>query len=330
MRILIVGCGSIGERHLRVFKQLGVTAIPCEPRAERLSEISQRYGCEEGYRSLDEANLSTFDGAVICTAPSSHIDLARRIVEAGLDVLIEKPLSNLLTDVESFIEFAAARGRVAAVGYVLRFHPGIEAVKSLLDEGAIGEILCARLKAGTNFAKGRPDYRRTYFAQVETGGGIILDGSHEIDYLLWFLQDEAVEVSCMYGRLGRMEIETEDTAELLLRFRRGALANVHVNYIQRQYSRYCELIGASGTIRWEYETGQVEIFREETGSWQVSRHPFERDDLFRKQAANFLGAIRGEEGVRVPVRDGLRVLQICLAAKRAGLEGRVMRLGEGE
>ncbi len=200
MRVLVVGCGSIGERHLRVFKQLEVEAIPCEPRQERLRDICNRYNCEEAYQDINDVDLSSFHGAIICTATSNHADHAQKAIEAGVHVLIEKPISHISQMGERLIKLAAERDRIMAIGYVLRFHPGLEAVKALLDQDAIGTTLCARIKSGSNFAEARPDYRHTYFAQAETGGGIILDGSHEIDYLLWLMRDDVVEVSCMSVR----------------------------------------------------------------------------------------------------------------------------------
>lgn len=252
------------------------------------------------------------------------------MVEAGVHVLIEKPISHLADGVEGLIDIARKQKCLLAVGYVLRFHPGLEAVKELLQRGVVGRILSARIKVGTPFDQGRPDYQRTYFARVESGGGVILDGSHEINYLTWLMDDEVVEVACMYDKLGRMKIDTEDTAEILLRFRSGSLANVHLDYIQRNYSRYAELIGEEGTISWNYASGSVEICH---GQSQLSRreiYAFERDDLFRKQAANFLAAYKGREQLRVDGLDGYQTLKICLAARRAGVEGRTVKIGAWE
>jgi predicted dehydrogenase len=258
-----------------------------------------------------------------------HVDMARQVVSAGLHVLIEKPISDRTDGVRDLIETASRRQCLIGVGYILRFHPALEAVKSLIKKGTIGRILSARVKVGTPFDRGRPDYRQIYFARAETGGGIILDGSHEIDYLRWLMQEEVIEVACMFDRLGRMEIETEDTAELLLRFESNALANVHIDYIQRNYSRYSEWIGESGTIRWEYSAGLVETFDEASQDWVRSTYAFERDDLFRRQAANFVAAIEGKERLRVDGEDALKTLQICMAAKRAAIEKCVVQGSAG-
>ena len=327
VKVLIVGCGSIGERHLRVFQQIeGVDAVPCESNTERLRTIVATYACREYYKNLEAVNLQHFDGLVICTSPSTHIPIALAAAQAGVNLLIEKPLSNTMDKSDELLKLAREKKLVVAVGYVLRFHPGVERVKEWLENRVIGKILAARMKVGQHFPTIRPDYRQIYFAKKEEGGGILLDASHELDLILWFL-GQPKEVVCFYDKLSDMEIDTADIAEMLIRFKNRAIAEIHLNCFQRDDSRNFELIGSEGTIVCNY-TGRVGYYHHDTKQWRWDQFAFERDDLFLKQARNFIHSIEGSAVVRVPLEQARATLAFCLAAKAAADTRKVVMVSD--
>ncbi|MCS7158600.1 MAG: Gfo/Idh/MocA family oxidoreductase [Blastocatellia bacterium] len=313
-KVLIVGCGSIGERHLRLFREIeDVEVVPCEPRVERLRTILSRYSCREYYERLEDVNVQAFDGMVIGTPPHTHVPIALMGARAGVHLFIEKPLSHSLDGVDELIALVREKNLVATVGYCLRFHPGIERVREWLRDGKIGQVRAARVKAGQHFPSARPDYRQIYFAKRDMGGGILLDGSHEIDLALWFF-GRPVEVAGFYDTLSEMEIETDDIAVLLMRFENRALVEVHLNAFQWDYSRNIEIIGSEGTIVWDY-SGPVGFYK--AGQWHWEEVIVERDDLYRKQARHFLDAICKKTTVRVSLEEARDTLLVCFAARRA-------------
>lgn len=256
-RILVVGCGSIGERHIRNLKSLSTgEIIACDIDKKRISVIGEKYGVQT-CANLSQALTQSIDAALVCTPPSTHIPIALQIIEHGSHVFIEKPLSNSLKGVDELLRRAKDKKLVVLVGYNFRFHPGLVLVKEMLEREEVGKILSARAEVGQYLPDWRPwqDYRKSYTAQKRLGGGIILDGSHELDYMRWLL-GEVREVSCMAGKLSRLEVDTEDTAEVLLRFRSGAMVAVHLDFIRHDYTRNCELIGEKGTIIWNYPDQQ--------------------------------------------------------------------------
>jgi len=326
---LIVGCGSIGKRHIDNLIALNAgDIIAHDVSQERLSAVAKEYNIKT-YDSMDDALAQKPDAAFICTPTSLHIAPALSAAKSNCHLFIEKPLSHTLEGVDELIKIVAQKKLVTLVGCNMRFHLGIALMKELMDKKSIGRVICARIQAGQYLPDWHPweNYRRGYSAKQDLGGGIILDGIHEIDYITWFL-GEVNQVFCFSGKLSSLEIDTEDTAEILLRFSSGTIAEVHLDYIQRSYSRSCQIIGEAGTILWDFNERQVRLYTAEIGKWQIfSQKPdYDTNEMYIEETKHFLQCI---EGVNRPMQDinaAKRVLEIALAAKEAAKIGKVVNL----
>src|SRR5262249_50073259 len=159
----------------------------------------------EVFGKLDDAWHDGVDVAFITAPTRLHIPLALQAAEHGCHLFVEKPLADCLEGVERFLETVKERNLVTLVGCNLRFHPGLIQVKRLLEEGAIGRVIAARVEVGQYLPDWHPqeDYRQGYSARRELGGGVILDAIHEIDYVRWLL-GEIVAVACFGGKLSRL------------------------------------------------------------------------------------------------------------------------------
>lgn len=328
-RIVVVGCGSIGRRHIRNLNALGVgDIIGCDISQQRLSEVEQEYGVK-AYNNIEDALEHKPDVAFICTPTSRHIAPALSAAKSGCHLFIEKPLSHSLDGVNELIETISGRGLVAMVGCNMRFHPAIALIKELLDRKSIGRVVSARLQCGQYLPQRHPwqDYRQGYAAKQELGGGVILDGIHEIDYIGWLLGDIS-QVFCFSGRLSSLEINTEDTAEILLKFGSGAIAEVHLDYVQRAYSRSCQIIGEEGTIQWDFSQGQVKLYSAESGKWQRFRQKpdYDINDMYIEEIKHFLQCVSDKTRPMQNISSAKKVLEIALAAKEANKSGRVVSL----
>jgi len=328
LRFLIVGCGSIGERHLRVFRQATPWEIAaCDPRIDRLEHIQRTYGVQEVYRDFSEVHLASFRAVAICTPTHMHVPYATQAVEAGCHLFLEKPVSTSLAGVDTLLARVRERGVVLQVGYVLRSHPGLRLVREWLGKGEAGEIVAGRVKVGYYVPDYRPDYRETYWMKSETGGGCILDASHQLDYIQWLL-GAPTQVSCFASHLGTWDVESdvEDTAVILLRFPSGALVDLHFNHLQRNYTHELELVGRDGTIVWSYHENQAALYRASQREWERHDFALERDDMYREQAYSFLAAVTRGVEPRVSGEDGVRALRLALGALQAARTNAVVRL----
>ncbi len=327
MKTLIAGFGSIGRRHFRNLRALGVNDFVFL-RSRRSSLPDDEIAAYPAETSL-EAALAHQPQAVIVSNPTAlHLDVAIPAARAGCHLFLEKPLSHNRERVDELQAAVAQGGGRVLVGFQFRYHPGLRQVKTWLAEGAIGRPLSARAHWGEYLPGWHPweDYRRGYSARQDLGGGVILTLCHPLDYLRWLL-GEVTGLWAFIGQESDLELEVEDNAEIGLRFAGGGLGTVHLDYNQRPPAHRLEIIGTRGTIRWDNADGAACLWREDSSAWDVILPPdgFERNDLFRAQMRHFLAVTRGEEAPRCTLDDGIRALELALAAHRSAREGMLMR-----
>lgn len=327
-RYLVIGTGSIGQRHCRNLVELGHEVLAWDVDPARLREAGAAPGVTTA-SSLQAALGVGLDGALICTPPASHLRLAREALSAGLDVFVEKPISHSSEGVQALLDEARRRERLVMVGFNLRFLPSLKRVKALLDEKRAGEILSVRAEFGAYLPDWRPgrDYREGYAVRAALGGGILLDAIHELDYLGWLLGD-AEEVSCVAGHRSALAGDTEDVAEVTVRFQSGTLAQAHLDYVQRVYRRNLQVIGDAGTILWDYPAHSVTVLAPDGAQ---DREDFRAEDgdpnaMYLEEMRHFTRCVRERGSPLVDGREALRSLTLVEAAKRAAREGRRVRL----
>jgi predicted dehydrogenase len=287
-----------------------------DPVPERLAAVGAAQGVLP-CASVAEGLAQQPTLALVCTPPHLHLALAQQALAANAHVFIEKPLANELGGMAELLNEARRQHRVLYVGYNLRFHAGLIKLKSLLDEGVIGKLLMIRAEVGQYLPDWRPtqDYRQGYNVSAAMGGGIILDASHELDYVRW-LGGEVQRVFCAAGQLSDLEMETEDAAAIVLQLANGVIAEVHLDCIQRGYARSCKLIGAQGTLTWDFKEG-VRWFDGATNAWQEFKIAPDPNEMYVEELRHVLACVRGEVAPLVDGAQGKRVLEIALAAKRS-------------
>jgi predicted dehydrogenase len=291
---LVVGLGSIGQRHLRLLRALGLD----------VAAVSRRQGvAERCYASIGEALGETKPGyVVIANETAAHRPALVALAEAGYSgtVLVEKPLF------AAPAPLPAHRFAGLYVGYNLRFHPLLRAVQQLLAEEP---AISAQIYVGQYLPEWRPgrDYRDTASAGRAAGGGVLRDLSHELDYMTW-LFGPCRRVAALGGHLGPLAIETDDVQALLLSFARCPVATAQLNYLDRQGGRDIVINTASRTIRADFLRGTLRVNGEET------RFAVARDETYLAQHRCALG---NERALLCSAVEGLAVTELIAAAERA-------------
>ena len=320
---LVLGCGSIGRRHIRNLLALKAGPIVAyDPLPERREEARAGLGID-AVESLEEAWARGPRAAFITASTQAHVPLAREAARRGCHLFIEKPLSHSREGLDRLAEEVDRRELVTLVGCNLRFHPGPARVKKLLEEGAVGEIISARLHTGSHLPGWRAwqDYRESYSASPEWGGAI-LDCIHEIDLALWYLGPARV-LAAAHRPARSIGLETDGLAEILLGHEKGALTSIHVNFVQRDYCRTCQIIGTRGTLSWDFnrrtvllhgEDGEVRERFPEPEGWELNR-------MYVDELNHFLGALRNGGPSVNPLAGGRAALEVALAARQMGAVG---------
>ena len=326
-RLIVVGCGSIGSRHARNLRALGVERIAlCDldrARAERLAaEVGGAVaGADLGALLASERP----QGVLVCTPPTSHLAVAGRALGAGAHVFCEKPLAATLDGTEELLALARTRGRFLMMGMCYRFHPGLRRFRELLADGAIGRLLTGQLWAGQYLPDWHPwaDYRQEYSARRAQGGGVLLDSIHSFDVLRWAFGEPA-EVTGMLGTVSDLEIDTEDVATALVRLTGGAIVQVHVDYLQRHASSRIEAIGSEGTLVWE--RSGVRWRRAGDAAWTDEPCAADPNTMYVEELRAFLDAIATGQPPALDGDEGRATLALALAVRQSAETGRRVRL----
>ena len=323
MRFLIAGFGSIGRRHLRNLRALGEqdvllyrthrSTLPDEETRDLIVETD-----------LEKALAHRPDGVIVANPTALHLEVAIPAARAGCSLLIEKPVSSDLDGVAELESALAETQRKALVGFQFRFHPGLQAVKALLEQGAIGRPVSARAHWGEYLPGWHPweDYRRSYSARPDLGGGVVLTLSHPVDYLGWLL-GEIDSVQAQTGCLGGLGIAVEDTAEMIFHFSQGCIGSLHLDYVQKPPRHTLEIIGTGGSLTWDNASGAVSVYREDQNGWETIPAPqgFERNDLFLAEMRHFIEVTAGRAEPVCSLEDGIRALRLVLAVHEASQAG---------
>jgi predicted dehydrogenase len=317
-RALVVGAGSIGRRHLRNLRSLGLKHLmACDPNPDRIAGLEPWLSAS--YSDFTEAlALGKPDIVLICTPPVFHVEQALDSLGAGAHVFIEKPLSDRLDGIDLLIDRSRAKNQIVQIGYNLRFNPGIKKLKELVDNHFLGKVLWARLEVGQYLPDWRPwqDYRESYSARKDLGGGIILDASHEIDYAVW-LFGNPVEVVSMCGRVSGLDVDVDDCATLLMRFESGTQVDIHLDCLQRSYTRCCKIVGENGTLEWNYSSQEIKAFDAEKIDWTTINCDFDSNEVYVEELKHFLACIDTGQRPLVDLQQSKRVVEIALAARKA-------------
>ena len=320
MRILVVGVGSIGQRHARIVHELGHEVVPCDINPALVDEVCARHGLSEWYLDYREAVQRAFDAVIVCTPNHLHAPVALAALEQSCHVLIEKPIAHTLADARAIVDAADRVGRVLLVGYVLRQWPGMQTLLEWMRNAHIGPVYAARVMLGApeTLVFARSEYRQ----RPDTGSGVILDYSHELDYLRLLL-GEVRAVACLTKVLPFLPVPTEGIAAILLQFRSGAIGELHLDYVRRS-CRLLELYAERGMLTFDFGTAHLSWYgwdgQTDDKSWLV-----ERDDAFRRQFGIFCDLIAGQQvsaDLYADGRDALKTLAVATAALRSAEEMR--------
>ena len=325
MRFAIFGCGSIGQRHLRNLKTLGChDLLLYDPDTDHLEKVScefQAHPC-----STKETIWAQAPDVVLITAPTNqHITLACEAAEHKCHLFIEKPLSHTLQGIDRLQAIVKQHQLITMVGCNMRFHKGPAQVSQLINQGAIGQPISARLHTGSYLPGWRPDtdYTKSYSASAKRGGGAIFDQIHEIDLALWFF-GPVKRVSAMIAPANPININAEGLAEILLAHNNGVLSSVHLNFIQHNYRRYCEIIGQNGSIEWDFDRPEVRVYTNH--AWQTIAIDDDWDQIFVDELAYFISCLNTGSETFSSLAQGRDALSVGLAAKTAAKEGTIVPL----
>ena len=316
MRILIIGTGSIGRRHIASLQALGVEPQFVFLRAgARIDEFSDRLGARVVDAWQDALALKP-ELAVIATPSTLHLDALQMLLPAGIPCYVEKPVVASFEQLEALTNLLGRSAKLppTLVGCNLRFLPSLGRLRQLLREGAIGQPVRASFQVGQWLPDWRPpqDYRASYSADSARGGGVVLDLVHELDAARWIF-GEFDQVHAIGGHYSRLEIHTEDSAAVLLGRAGGPVVALGLDYVARKPMRRYEIIGEDGTLVWDLPAKSLQLINSQ-GCQDVVCGPtdFDTAATYRLAMGEMLSAIRDGRPTAQGIQEGLLSAALAL------------------
>lgn len=334
MKALFIGLGSIGQRHLINFKHLmgkDIEIIACRTTShnilikngagKKVVSLKECLGFRE-INSIDKA-LKEYPDAVFITNPTSkHMVTALKAVEYGIqNIFIEKPLSDNLKGINVLKHEAKKKHLTIMIGYQARFHPCYKVVKKILLEQEYGNIISANFEWGTYLPNHHPyeDYRNSYAAVRNLGGGVVLGLIHEVDIIL-SLWGQPKKLFAIGGKLSGLEMNTEDTVSVLMGFEQKTKmfpVMLFLSYAQTKEVRKFRIQLDRGTIFCDLLENSIKIF-DENGKITMQRCFFnlKKNDLFLDEIKEFLSALREKRQPMITLKDGIESLRLALKVRK--------------
>ena len=329
LKFLIAGYGSIGKRHLKNILSNSNSKIIVYSKRKDLSNLEKKN--IKIFDSLDKCLAEKPNAGFITNETSYHVPVSKKLAQAGLDLFIEKPLSNSIRLVSDLVKTTKNKKLVTLMGCNLRFHDCIKKIKTLIEQQKIGKILSVQVECGTYLPDWHPneDYSKGYSARDDLGGGVVLTCIHEIDYLYWFF-GEVQEVFSITGKFSNLKLKSSDLSAIIMKFRNNVIAEVHLDYFQKPETRSCKIIGTKGTIVWNSTTNEVKLYNLKNKKWSTKLKiiNYKKNDMYKKELAHFIHCIKNKKKSQNDIFQGQYVLKIALGIIKSSKLKRVVTIGK--
>lgn len=310
--IIIIGFGSIGQRHYKNLIKLGYNNLAVyDPFASAFKDVA---GVSR-LTTLNPKALSKFKIAFICSPNNLHIKQALIGAQAGLHLFIEKPLSHNLIGLKELAALCAKKKLTAMVACNMRFHPSLVFIKKYLAAGELGHVYSIAHEFGYYLPWWRvnQDYRKNYAAKKESGGGIILDDIHEFDLLFWLNGFKEVEESkFISGQTGNLRIETEDNAWAGFKFKNHVLGSVKCDYLQKAYSRNCKIVGEKGNLEWDFKENIVWLKTKDENKKLLEIKNYDFNKTYIEELKYYFVKLNKQEKTFNDLKTAAQVLKYCV------------------
>lgn len=330
MKFLIAGLGSIGRRHFRNLINLGERDIILF-RSHKSTLPDEELAGFPVETELEAALKHKPDAVIISNPTAMHLEVALAVAEAGCHIFIEKPVAYSQHGTDKLLEVMKKKQLIGAVGFQFRFHPGLRAAYELVKQGKLGNIISAQAFWGEYLPGWHPweDYRLTYAARTDLGGGVVRTLCHPLDYLAWmFGPVKTIDASVL--STGQLDIDVDDLAEINFTFTNGTLGHIHLDYHRRPGSHTLSLIGTEGTLEWDNATGITRFLTTSMDQWRevFPAEGFERNSMFISEMKNFIQAVKGFEKPACSIDEGIYDMHLVDAVYQAGQEHKSINLVE--
>ena len=302
MKFGIIGYGSIGQRHVNNLITLGQKDIV----------LLRKIGSSNRHNFVEFTEVQVFldsqpDVVIIANPTSLHAEYLMQILDRNIHVMVEKPLVSTMEELQSIENKIVNYTGIGMTAYNMRFHPCVKEAKRVIENDLLGKIYSSRFFIGQYLPDWRPnaDYKKSYSANIGLGGGVLFDLIHEIDIAYYLLGEPLSAIKSEIAKVSKLNIETEDLAEILYRTKNNNFISIHLDYLTRGYKRYIEIIGEKGSFFADLHSNKINILSESGDKKEISFPKFLKNDMYLSIIKSFIKTIKNKSTPSITLQEGL-------------------------
>jgi predicted dehydrogenase len=321
IKVLVVGYGSIGKRHVKnLLNLINIEVIVYTKRKDLKEENKKIIFYSNFEKCLKEKPSMGF----ITNETSKHIETATILAQNGVDIFLEKPLSDSISGVDNLLKIVNKKKLITLIGCNFRFYPPIMKIKKLIEENKIGRIISVQVENGSYLPDWHvdEDYSKGYAAKKNLGGGVILTQIHEIDYLYWFF-GKIDYISSISGKYSDLKMDVEDISISILKFKNKIIGELHIDFLQRPQFKRCKIRGVKGILEWDSDENNVKFFSTREEKWKII--PIKNNynlsskkkinSMYVEEINHFIKCVENRTETINPLTQGIETLKIALRIK---------------
>ena len=326
MKILVVGYGSIGKRHIKnILKISNNQIIVC---TKHKDNFLYKNNCIV-HESLNDCLKEKPDIGLITNVTSLHVETAIKLAKSNCHLLIEKPLSHSIKNIKKLLRIIEKNNSITLMGCNLRFHPCIKKIRELIIKKKVGKVISVKVENGSYLPDWHPheDYRQSYAGKQKLGGGIILTMIHDIDYLYWIF-GQVKQVFSVAGKYSDLDISAEDYCASIIRFKNKITAEIHLDFFLRPEFRGCKIKGTKGMIYWDSNDNIVKLFNNTKKTWKtiLKLKKFQRNQMYIDEMRHFMKCVKKRQKTINDLQQGIITMNIALAMKNSAKKGKLINI----
>ncbi len=309
--VAVIGTGQWGKNHARVYKELPSTELiaVCDVNAERAKAMATQYGVKAYSDSTQMLKDKQIEAVNVCTWSTILAKEAKKALNAGKHVLVEKPMATTPQQAKKLVQTAQENGLHLTVGFLMRFIPGLQLIRQYVENKKIGELVCATAKRVSQWPERIGDV------------GVVKDTAiHDIDVMRFISKQDPVSV---YAKMGSMRIKKfEDYAHIMLTYKNGESAFIESNWLTPYKTRMLTATGSEAIMRLDYIT--QDLWVEQKSENVQPRLPFQ--EPLKAELQHFVDCIVDKREPIITGQDGVKALEIATAAMQSSAKNRAIQL----
>jgi len=318
LKILVIGYGSIGKRHISNLKSIGKIKIIVLTKQKK-DNFLKKNNCMV-FSKIEKCINEKPVAAIICNETNLHLKTASTLIKNNIHIFIEKPLSHTLIGVKNLEKIVKSKRIITHVGCVQRFHPITKRIKKILEKKSIGRIKFLHIVNSSYLPDWHPneDYKQSYASNQELGGGVVLTCIHELDYLIW-LFGKIKKVTAVNKNIGDLGIKVDDFSTSIIEFSNKTIGELHLDFFQQQKSRFCKIVGEKGILMLDFEKNKLQSYDIKRKKWKtiINIKGFNKNCMYLDEMNYFLNCVKNHKTSFNDVGFGKEVLKTALLINKS-------------